>query len=75
MAEPAKQDTKAPQFLDVTVKDNNGHIWSNISAVPKTFSTGSIGYYASSKVVNPESGERYQVSLMFTLVGSKPTAL
>jgi len=31
-----------------------------------------VGFFASDKVTNPESAERYQTSLSFTLVGSKP---
>jgi hypothetical protein len=41
-------------------------------AQAKDFSTGSVGYYASEKTTNPESGERYQCGLSFTLIGSKP---
>ncbi|GHT93119.1 hypothetical protein FACS1894140_6000 [Spirochaetia bacterium] len=35
-------------------------------------SSGSVGLYASDKITNPESGERYQYGLTFTLIGSKP---
>jgi hypothetical protein len=38
----------------------------------KDFSTGSVGYYASDKITNPDSAERYQSGLSFTLIGSKP---
>ncbi|MDR1127682.1 MAG: hypothetical protein LBL20_00075 [Treponema sp.] len=72
MAEPAKRDPKAPKFLEVTVKDSDGKIWSTFYAQAKEFSTGSVGYYASDKATNPESGERYQCGLSFTLIGSKP---
>jgi uncharacterized protein (DUF2147 family) len=41
-------------------------------AQPKDFSSGSVGFYGSDKVTNPESGERYQCGLTFTLIGSKP---
>jgi hypothetical protein len=72
MPEPAKRDPKAPKFLEITVKDSDGKVWSSIYAQAKDFSTGSVGYYASEKAVNPESAERYQCSLSFTLIGSKP---
>jgi hypothetical protein len=72
MPEPAKRDPKAPKFLEITVKDSEGKVWSTIYAQSKEFSTGSIGYYASDKSTNPESGERYQCGLSFTLIGSKP---
>jgi hypothetical protein len=72
MAEPAKRDPKAPKFLEVTIKDSDGKVWSTIYAQTKEFSTGSVGYYASDKSTNPESGERYQCGLSFTLIGSKP---
>jgi hypothetical protein len=71
MPEPAKRDPKAPKFLEVTIKDSEGRVWSTLYAHAKDFSTGSVGYFASEKIVNPESGERYQSSLSFTLIGSK----
>ena len=72
MPEPAKRDSKAPKFLEITVKDNDGKVWSTLYAHSKDFSTGSVGYFASDKITNPESGERYQTSFTFTLIGSKP---
>ena len=72
MPTPAKRDSKAPRHLEITVKDSEGKIWTTIIANSKDFSTGSVGYYASEKATNPESGERYQCGLSFTLIGSKP---
>ena len=72
MPEPAKRDPKAPKFLEITIKDNEGKVWSTFYAHGKDFSTGSVGFFASEKLTNPESGERYQSSLSFTLIGSKP---
>jgi hypothetical protein len=72
MPEPAKRDPKAPRFLEITIKDSEGKVWSTIYAQNKDFSTGSVGYYASEKSTNPESGERYQCGMSFTLIGSKP---
>ncbi|MDR2073197.1 MAG: hypothetical protein LBP60_07175 [Spirochaetaceae bacterium] len=72
MPEPAKRDPGAPKFLEISIKDAGGKVWSTVYAQAKEFSTGSVGYYASEKTTNPESGERYQCSLSFTLIGSKP---
>jgi hypothetical protein len=72
MPEPLKRDPAAPKFLEIQIKDSNGKVWTTIYAQAKDFSTGSGGYYASEKTTNPESGERYQCGLSFTLVGSKP---
>ncbi|MDR2841611.1 MAG: hypothetical protein LBV52_00230 [Spirochaetaceae bacterium] len=72
MPEPAKRDPKGPRFLELTIKDSEGKEWSKIFAPAKDFSTGSVGYYAAEKITNPESGERYQCGLSFTLIGSKP---
>jgi hypothetical protein len=72
MPEPAKQDPKAPKFLEIIVKDSDDKVWSTLYAQAKNFSTGSVGYYVSDKATNPESAERYQCSLSFTLIGSKP---
>ncbi|MDR2110559.1 MAG: hypothetical protein LBP32_04555 [Spirochaetaceae bacterium] len=72
MPEPVKQDPKAPKFLEITIKDSDGKVWQTIFAHGKNFSTGSVGYFASEKITNPESAERYQSSLSFTLIGSKP---
>jgi hypothetical protein len=73
MPEPAKRDPNAPRFLEVTVKDSDGTVWSASIANAKDFSTGSVGYYASEKITNPHSGERYQCGFSFTLIGSKPS--
>jgi hypothetical protein len=67
-----KRDPNAPKFLEIVIKDSNGKVWNTVYAQAKEFSTGSVGYYASEKAVNPESGERYQCGLSFTLIGSKP---
>jgi hypothetical protein len=72
MPEPTKRDSKAPKFLELTIKDSEGRVWSTLYAHEKDFSTGSVGYFTSDKIVNPESAERYQCSLSFTLIGSKP---
>jgi hypothetical protein len=72
MPAPAKRDPKAPGFLQITVVDSSGKNWGTLMASPKEFSSGSVGYYCSGKLTNPESAERYQCGLNFTLIGSKP---
>jgi len=72
MPEPVKRDPKAPKFLEVTIKDSEGKVWSTLYAHAKDFSSGAVGFFASDKLKNPESGERYQTSLNFVLIGSKP---
>jgi hypothetical protein len=69
---PAKVDASAPKFLEISIKGPNGENWGSINAPAKSFSSGSVGYYANSKLENPESGERYQVGMNIILIGSKP---
>jgi hypothetical protein len=67
------RDAEAPGSLQVAVLDGEGREWGRIYAAPKQFSTGSAGFYASGKVVNPANPEaRYQGGITFTLIGSKP---
>jgi hypothetical protein len=72
MPEPKKRDSKAPSLLEITIKTTDGQVWGTVIAKEKLFSTGSIGFYTGEKVTNPESNERYQLSLNMTLIGSKP---
>ena len=66
------RDVKAPVSLQIIIADSNGVEWGRLYATPKDFSTGSVGFYASGKVVNPSNPEaKYQSGLTFTLVGSK----
>jgi hypothetical protein len=42
-------------------------------AMPKTFSTGSKGFYATAKGVDPQNpNNKYQIGMNITLIGSKP---
>jgi hypothetical protein len=67
------RDSKSPSSLQVVILDNEGREMGRLFATPKEFSTGSVGFYASGKIVNPQNPEaRYQAGLTFTLVGSKP---
>jgi hypothetical protein len=67
------RDNKAPSSLSIIIVDSDGREWSRMYAMPKDFSTGSVGFYATGKIVNPANpGSKYQAGLTFTLVGSKP---
>jgi len=69
------RDNKAPTSLSVIITDSNGNEWGRLYASPKDFSTGSVGFYATGKAVNPANPEaKYQAGLTFTLCGSKPAA-
>ena len=59
-----------PAILNITV-DVNGTV-QNIIATQKKFVTGSEGYYGFGKLIDPTSGEKYQVSMNFIRIGSKP---
>lgn len=66
------RDDKAPKALQIIIQAEDGKEWGRLLAAPKYFSTGSVGFYASGKVVNPDNPEcRYQSGLTFTLIGSK----
>lgn len=70
--EPKKRDPNAPKHLEITLKAPDGALWKTTLAQEKIFSTGSVGFYASDKIENPVSHERYQISVNITLIGSKP---
>lgn len=72
--QPAKTDAAAPKTLIVEIKDVHGVSWGTFVAPQRVFSTGSFGFNANGKVVNPANGEAYQVGSNITLVGSSPAA-
>jgi len=73
MKKTGYRDAKSPLSLQAVVLDNEGREWGRFYAASKDFSTGSVGFYASGKAVNPANPEaKYQAGLTFTLVGSKP---
>ena len=61
-----------PPALTIELKGTDGQIWGTIVASSKEFATGSVGFYANGKIVNPKSGKPYQVGANITLIGSKP---
>jgi hypothetical protein len=69
----ANIDEKAPAGLMVEIKDpTTGQVWGTAMLQAKVFSTGSKGFYASTKLANPQNPEaRYQCNLQMILVGSK----
>lgn len=71
--QPEKTDPDAPEILKIVISDQGSQnpLFSEI--IPqKHFRTGSVGYNCSGKLTNPINGERYQVSINITLIGSKP---
>ena len=66
-------DDKAPPGLMLEIKDPaSGQVWGTVNLVPKHFSTGSKGFHAATKLVNPQNPEaRYQCNLQMILIGSK----
>jgi hypothetical protein len=69
----AKTDEQAPVGLLVEIKDPaSGQVWGLVTLQPKQFSTGSKGFHAGTKLVNPNNPEaRYQCNLQMILIGSK----
>ncbi len=66
------KETAKPKFLRLTATDGKGGSFGELTAEAKDFSTGSTGFYASGKLINPESGAKYQVSANIVLIGSGP---
>jgi len=65
------KDEKAPDFLTVEIKDM-GKSWGMIHAMPREFTTGSVGYFGVGKIFNAENPKaRYQLNINVTLIGSK----
>ncbi len=69
----SKTDEQAPQGLVAEIKDPvSGEIWGSVDLKIKSFATGSKGFYASAKVINPKNPDaRYQCNLQMILIGSK----
>lgn len=69
---PRKIDKAAPKHIKMLLSDDKGKKLGELIATAKVFTSGSVGFYANGKMINPKSGEVYQVGCSFTLVGSKP---
>jgi hypothetical protein len=70
-SQAASNDDAAPPSVILEIKSPQGDVWGVITASAKEFKTGSKGYYANGKVVNPKSGSRYQIGSSIILIGSK----
>jgi hypothetical protein len=64
-------DASAPAAITLEIRGPEGDVWGTITASAKKFSTGSVGFYGSGKILNPKSSARYQVGANIILVGSK----
>lgn len=58
-----------PNFIVTELKTDSGQVLSVFSATPKTFKTGSHGYYA--RQILEIGGKRYQVQVQLVEKGSK----
>jgi hypothetical protein len=56
-----------PKAIPITFGD-----FGMLNACQKEFASGSVGYNSSGKIINPETGKRYQVTLNIVQIGSKP---
>lgn len=65
------KDTAAPATLTLEIRGAAGEAWGTLIASAKEFKTGSVGFYATGKVINPKSGAKYQLGANVILVGSK----
>ena len=59
----------APNFIVTELKTDSGQVLSVFSATPKTFKTGSRGFYA--RQILEIAGKRYQVQIQLVEKGSK----
>ncbi len=60
-----------PQAVILEVRTPSGEVWGQIMAPAKEFKTGSSGFYANGKIIDPNTGNRYQVGCNIILIGSK----
>lgn len=66
---PAKADGPAAVILEI--RTPSGEVWGQIMAPAKDFKTGSSGFYANGKIMDPNTGNRFQVGCNIILIGSK----
>lgn len=60
-----------PPAVLLEVRTPSGEVWGQIMAPYKEFKTGSTGYYANGKLIDPKTGNRFQVGCNIILIGSK----
>ena len=70
-AEKEKLVHDGPPAVLLEVRTPSGEVWGQIMAPAKEFKTGSLGYYANGKIIDPKTGCRYQVGCNIILIGSK----
>ncbi len=70
-AEKEKLEHDGPPAVLLEVRTPSGEVWGQIMAPAKEFKTGSLGYYANGKIIDPKTGARYQVGCNIILIGSK----
>ncbi|MBX9689525.1 MAG: DUF2147 domain-containing protein [Candidatus Obscuribacterales bacterium] len=70
-ANEEKQTHDGPPAVLLEVRTPSGEVWGQIMAPIKEFKTGSQGYYANGKIIDPKTGARYQVGCNIILIGSK----
>lgn len=56
-------------FIIAELKNDKGELINILTAQPKTFKTGSRGFYANAKA--EIEGKRYQVQIQLVEIGSK----
>ena len=66
-----KELPDGPPAVLLEVRTPAGEVWGQIMAPAKVFSTGSMGFYANGKLMDPKTGARYQVGCNIILIGSK----
>lgn len=70
-ANQEKPEHEGPPAVLLEVRTPSGEVWGQIMAPFKEFKTGSTGFYANGKIIDPKSGARYQVGCNIILIGSK----
>ncbi|MBX9570863.1 MAG: hypothetical protein K2X77_18360 [Candidatus Obscuribacterales bacterium] len=69
--EKAAVPNDGPPAVLLEVRTPSGEVWGQIMAPYKEFKTGSTGYYANGKIIDPKTGSRFQVGCNIILIGSK----
>ena len=70
-AEAPAAKVDGPPAVILEIRTPTGEVWGQIMAPAKEFKTGSCGFYANGKVIDPQTGTRYQVGCNIILIGSK----
>lgn len=67
----AVPDDAGGDELTITITDSTGRVLGELTAAPRTFKTGSTGYYGSDKVKDAKTKAKYQVGINMVRIGSK----